>query len=203
MPNRVLPRRELFFVVGKAARGKWRKMKWKVSIMTRWSTYRLIINSQMPLNVNFFCGDWRIAIVTEEWKVIELFLILSIAARGENYSARCSCRAAWRPKKIPRTAAAVFPKFSPPPLWQFRSFSCLHFCLWQATRKILLYSGGSAWLLSDTCPQFQNLALTNNYSTWRVSVLVRSWLTNVGVVSSYENVFESTPKFVSNFPKIL
>lgn len=82
MPNRVLPRRELFFVIGKAVRGKWRKMKWKVSIMTRWSTYRLIINSQMPLNVNFFCGDWRIAIVTEEWKVIELFLILSIAARG-------------------------------------------------------------------------------------------------------------------------
>lgn len=115
--------------------------------MTRWSTYRLIINSQMPLNVNFFCGDWRIAIVTEEWKVIELFLIWSMKDQGDNYSALCSCTVAWQPKTIPLTAVAAFPNFYRRLLWQFHSFSCLNFCPRPGTCNILLYSGGSAWLV--------------------------------------------------------
>lgn len=167
--------------------------------MTRWSTYRLIINSQMPLNVNFFCGDWRIAIVTEEWKVIELFLISSIAARWDNYSTLCSCRAAWRPMKIPLMAVAAFPKFSLL-LWQFRNAWRLNFCPRRATRHILLYSGGSAWLFC--------LTLVHNFKKMpispRLTIIPHDARIRAGAKLTYKcrPLFQATKMF-SNPPRNL
>lgn len=46
--------------------------------------YRLIMNSQIPLNVNFFCGDCRIAIVTAQRRVkIDLINISRLSSQSE------------------------------------------------------------------------------------------------------------------------
>lgn len=64
MSYAVLPGGKFVFIIWEPKSRMNKRDDDKLDKHSHQSTYRFIINSHIPLSVNFFCGDCRIAIVT-------------------------------------------------------------------------------------------------------------------------------------------